>query len=259
MLVEGERSIGKTTLLDALTFSTSTASASAAHAARSPGTNLAYVPLLSGAPRRDRRRRAPDADHHRRGRAAPRHARAFISLVREHAPLALVLDEVDSADGETVAALAYLHRRTADLPVVIVAACTGRIDDLQPTLAPSGSTPLDARGARRRRALRTRRRAPAAPFDAVLDDDPEAGRRARADAPRPMPQTAGRSRTGVLLSASMIDYSPFCPDDLADVLDVDALALVEQLRELCEQRLLVPDGDGFNSATRSSARPFAAR
>src|SRR5207247_916807 len=47
---------------------------------------------------------------------------ALVDVLREHAPLALVLDDVDRADDATIAVLAYLQRRCADLPVVILAA-----------------------------------------------------------------------------------------------------------------------------------------
>jgi len=133
VLVEGERSIGKTTLLDALASRLDDVRLGRARCTVAE-SNLSYVPLLSAlrdAIGDDERltQIVVDEDAPRLGTLE-----AFASLLREHAPLALVLDEVDSADDETVAALAYLHRRTADLPVVIVAACTGRIDDLQPTL-----------------------------------------------------------------------------------------------------------------------------
>jgi len=240
VLVEGERSIGKTTLLDALTSRLDGVRLGRARCTVAEN-NLAYVPLLSAlrdAIGDDERltQIVVDEDAPRLGTLE-----AFAALIREHAPLALVLDEVDSADGETVAALAYLHRRTADLPVVIVAACTGRIDDLEPTLR----LRLDAltREELDDDALYEQTGGHPQLVRAVLDDDPEAAD-ALAQTLLARCRDCGPFAYRVLLSASIID-SPFCPDDLADVLDVDALALVEQLEELCEQRLLVPDGEGF--------------
>jgi hypothetical protein len=57
-------------------------------------------------------------------------------------------------------------------------------------------------------------------------------------------RAAGPFAYRVLLTASIMD-SPFEPEELADALDVDALALVEQLEELCALGLLAPDGNAF--------------
>jgi predicted ATPase len=54
----------------------------------------------------------------------PSEAAALESLVglwRSHAPLVLLLDDLHWADPATLAALAYLHRRSAVLPGAVIA------------------------------------------------------------------------------------------------------------------------------------------
>jgi DNA-binding SARP family transcriptional activator len=133
-VVEGEDGVGKTRLLDEL-------------AARLPGLGLGrgacselerhlpYVPLASalrealGAPAiADAGLPAlatvfpelgPSA-----GGSPPSEAAALESVVRlwqSHAPLVLLLDDLHWADPATLAALAYLHRRSAVIPGAVIA------------------------------------------------------------------------------------------------------------------------------------------
>jgi PAS domain-containing protein len=133
-VVEGEDGAGKTRLLDEL-------------AARLPGLGLGrgacselerhlpYVPLASAM--REALGAAVIADAGLPALAAvfpdlgpgpagspPSEAAALESLVglwRSHAPLVLLLDDLHWADPSTMAALAYLHRRSAVLPGAVIA------------------------------------------------------------------------------------------------------------------------------------------
>ena len=243
LLVQGEPSIGKTTLLDAVVSRLDGVRLGRARCTAAESC-LPYVPLFSAV-------RAAIGDDERltaivTDDEAPRLAllEALASLLREHAPLALVLDDLDRADEATIAAVAYLQRRCDDLPVIILAAAGAsaeRLEHLQPALH------LGLEALRRDEldddALHEQTGGHPQLVRAVLDDDPGQAE-ALATTLRARCRECGPFGYRILLTASVLD-SPFGPDDLADVLDVDPLPLVEQLEELCELRLLVPDGDRF--------------
>ena len=240
LLVEGEAAIGKSTLLDALVARLPEARVGRARCTAAE-SSLPYVPLVSAV-------RAAVGDDERltaivTDERTPllRALETLAVVLREHAPLALVLDDVDRADDATIAGLAYLRRRCAHLPVVVVAAATGSVDDLQPTL----HVRLDALSCHELDddALYEQTGGHPQLVRAVLHDD---ARLADDLASTLMARCrdAGPFAYRVLLTASVLD-SPFDAEELADALDVDALALVEQLEELCALGLLSPDGDGF--------------
>lgn len=234
LVVEGEPAIGKSTLLDALASRLEGVRLGRARCTAAENS-LPYVPLLSAV------RAAVGDDELAIDEEAPRLAtlEALATMLRDHAPLALVLDDVDRSDDATIAALSYLRRRCADLPVVILAA--GRLNDLEPTVR----LRLEAltRDELEDDALYEQTGGHPQLVRAVLDDDP--GRaEALAETLLARCRDCGPFAYRILLTASILD-SPFAPEDLADVLDVDPLALVEQLEELCDLRLLAADGDRF--------------
>jgi DNA-binding SARP family transcriptional activator len=243
LLVEGEPSIGKTTLLDAVVSRLDDVRIGHAQCTAAE-SSLPYVPLFSAvraAIGDDERLAAIVADDD-----APCVAtlEALASLLREHAPLALVLDDVDRGDEATIAALAYLQRRCDDLPVVILAAAgapTERLERLQPAL----HLRLEAlsRDELDDDALHDQTGGHPQLIRAILDDDPGCAE-ALAASLLARCRDCGPFGYRILLTASILD-SPFGPDELADVLGVDPLPLVEQLEELCDLRLLAPDGDRF--------------
>jgi DNA-binding SARP family transcriptional activator len=243
LLVEGEGSIGKTTLLDALVSRLDGARLGRAQCTAAE-SSLPYVPLVSAirsAIGDDERLTAFATDEQ-----APRLAllETLAALLREHAPLALVLDDVDRADEGTIAALAYLHRRCSDVPVVTLAASGATANGLE-QIEPALRVRLEAlrRDELHDDALFERTGGHPQLVRAVLDDDPA---RAESLAATLLARCrdCGPFAYRVLLTASILD-SPFDPDDLAEALDVDPLALVEQLEELCDENLLAPDGDRF--------------
>jgi DNA-binding SARP family transcriptional activator len=242
LLVEGEPSIGKTTLLDAVVAQLDGVRVGRARCTAAENS-LPYVPLCSAM-------RAAIGDDDRltaivTDEGAPRLAtlEALASLLREHAPLALVLDDVDRGDEATIAALAYLQRRCDDLPVVILAAACAaeHLEHLQPAL----HLRLEAltRDELDDDALHEQTGGHPQLVRAILDDNPGCAE-ALAASLLARCRDCGPFGYRVLLTASILD-SPFGPDELADVLGVDPLQLVEQLEELCDLRLLAPDGDRF--------------
>jgi DNA-binding SARP family transcriptional activator len=240
LLVEGEPSIGKTTLLDAVASRLDGVRIGRARCTAAE-SSLPYVPLVSAvrAAIGDDERLAAIGTDEESSRLTT--LEALASLLREHAPLALVLDDVDRGDDATIAALAYLHRRCDDVPVVILAASADRLESLQPALR----VRLDAltRDELGDDVLHDQTGGHPQLIRAVLDEDPSHAEALAAT-------LLGRCRDcgpfayRILLTASILD-SPFGPEDLAAALGVDPLALVEQLEELCELRLLEPDADRF--------------
>jgi DNA-binding SARP family transcriptional activator len=175
---------------------------------------------------------------------------ALIELVRAHAPMLLVLDDLHWADQATLAAIAYLQRRCAALPLAIVGAA--RTEELDPEhpfrrLAPNlvvelepltyqdlsslqipelyertGGNPAFVSAAIRQGTTRDLARALS---PAVLA-------RCRAEGPR---------AHALLLCASLLD-DPFDHEILAEIADVDASSLTEQLDHLRDRGLLAIDG-----------------
>jgi DNA-binding SARP family transcriptional activator len=240
LLVEGEAAIGKSTLLDALTARLADADIGRARCTAAE-SSLPYIPLVSAV-------RAAVGDDDRLTSIVTDETTPLLgaleklaAVVREHAPLALVLDDIDRADDATIAALAYLHRRCADLPVVVIAAAAVPVDDLEPTLR----VRLDAlsRDELEDDALFEQTGGHPQLVRAVLHDDAGLAD-SLASTLMARCRDAGPFAYRVLLTASIMD-SPFEAEELADALDVDALALVEQLEELCALGLLSPEGDAF--------------
>ena len=240
LLVEGEAAIGKSTLLDALVARLEGVPIGRARCTAAE-SRLPYVPLASAV-------RDAVGDDDRLTRAVTDERlpllgalEALVDVLREHAPLALVLDDVDRADDATIAVLAYLQRRCADLPVVILAAAAAAVEDLQPAVRVKLDTlsrdELDDDALYEQTGGHPQLVRAVLHDDARLADNLASTLLARC-------RDAGPFGYRVLLTASIMD-SPFAAEELADVLDVDPLALVEQLEELCALGLLAPDGDAF--------------
>jgi DNA-binding SARP family transcriptional activator len=240
LLGEGETAIGKSALLDAVAARLADIRVGRARCTAAE-SSLPYVPLVSAV-------RAAVGDDDRLTRIATDGRTHLLgaletlaAVLREHAPLVLVLDDIDRADDETVAALAYLRRRCADLPVVVLAAAAACVEDPRPTLR----VRLDAlsRDELDDDALFEQTGGHPQLVRAVLHDDAALADEL-ASTLMARCRAAGPFAYRVLLTASIMD-SPFEPEELADALDVDALALVEQLEELCALGLLAPDGNAF--------------
>jgi DNA-binding SARP family transcriptional activator len=178
-------------------------------------------------------------------------------IIRENAPMVLLLDDSQWADASTVAALGYLQRRLEDAAVTIVVAYNPEeliADDplqsldatqkirLEPLseedLAPLGVDNLHARtgghplfvaacvGAKSEGDAGT---LPPTLTELVIE-------RARGE---------GERAHRILLSASAI-AQPFDPETLAVLLEEDAFHLLSELERLSERNLLKVDGNGFS-------------
>jgi DNA-binding SARP family transcriptional activator len=269
LLVEGEAGVGKTRLLDELVSRLAARRVGRARAVLLE-CDLAFAPLAEAL-----RSLAPDALRDRQrypalgeivpelgpsdlpGSSATR-TLAFESLVRllsDHAPLLLVLDDLQWADASTLSALAYVLRRCSRSAVVVVGAFRGeeaesdhplrRLEarvrmELQP-LTSGELVSLGVPGLHDRtggnallvveyvRALAEGGEMPSGLREVIL----ERSRGAGAEAHR------------VLVVASILGRS-FDPEVLTRILDASAADVTERLETLCARRLLAPSGDRFD-------------
>jgi DNA-binding SARP family transcriptional activator len=265
LLVEGEAGVGKTRLLDEL--ATRSVGARVGRASCSPlERRLAYVPLaaalrdaLTGvelaAPSRPALGQIlPElSSAASRASAEVEALEALAELVSEHAPLLLVIDDLQWADPGTLAAISYLQRRCADTGVALVTAarteetphdhCVRRLNpdttiQLEPLtpneLAPLGIPDLhESTGGNPRFVNEALSNGAPADVSAPLADALLA--QCRAEGP-----WAYR-----LLIAAAVFEQPFEPQPLAALLRVDPTELIEEIERLCERRILRVDGFRF--------------
>ena len=178
---------------------------------------------------------------------------ALVSLLAEHAPIVLLLDDLHYADARTVAALGYLRRRGVGLAGAIVT--TSRHFSPSPGRPPHR---LEADARIQLEALSTGDLAPLGIPDLhdTTGGDPRLVEEALANghAARPSEtlteallaqcRAEGDWAYRVLVASSVLEQ-PFEPEPLADLLGVDAAELVETLEQLCERRILRVDGFRF--------------
>jgi predicted ATPase len=178
---------------------------------------------------------------------------ALVALVSEHAPLVLLLDDLQWSDPHTLAALGYLRRRGASLPVALVttSAITAaspehvrgrlkpdtvvRLEALSPDeLAPLGMPELhESTGGNPRFVT-----------EALANGRHGAPSRTLTEALLAQCRAEGDDAYRVLVAAAVLEQ-PFEPEPLADLLGADAAELTEELERLCEQRILRIDGFRF--------------
>jgi DNA-binding SARP family transcriptional activator len=266
LLIEAEAGLGKTRLLDEL--ATILADVRVGRASCSElERHLPYVPLAAAL--RDALTRTELSGQHR---AALRKImpelkppdppadfaeidvlEALVGVLADHAPLVLVLDDLQWADPATVTALSYLQRRGAAIPVAMVTAV--RIED-----APPGHL---ARGLRPDTTVRLNplTAAELAPL-AIPDLHESTGGNPRfvaetvtscshGELPATLAEmllarcrSEGAASYRALLAASTL-AQPFAPEPLAALLRADPAELTEELERLCERRILRVDGPRF--------------
>jgi DNA-binding SARP family transcriptional activator len=264
LLIEGEAGVGKTRLLEEL--ATSLAGVRVGRASCSElERHLPYVPLATAL------REAfagLELDAERRpalGQILPELAlgeqdifpelealEAIAELIVAHAPLVLLLDDLQWADQETIAALSYLRRRCTGTAAVLVGATRTeetppdhpvrrlrastlvRLEPLTPTeLAPLGVPTLhESTGG-----------IPRFVAEVVTNGDGELSP-TLAEALVAQCRAQGPWAYRVLVVASALEQ-PFEPEPLADLLQRDATQLTEELERLCERRILRVDGYRF--------------
>jgi len=178
---------------------------------------------------------------------------ALVALVVEHAPLVLVIDDLESADPSTLAALGYMQRRCTGVPTMLLGAVRAGatftnqpLRRLQPDellrleplssidLAPLGIPDLhESTGGNPRFVA-----------EKVSNGNRPALSPTLSDALLGQCRAAGAQAYRVLLAACLLEQ-PFDPETLAVLLHLDATELVEELERLCEHRILRVDGFHF--------------
>ena len=261
--IEGERGLGKTRLLDELA-----STLVGVRVGRASGSeleqHLPYVPLatalreaLTGVELDSERlpalrRILPElalADPHEFAEVDV--LETLVALVADHAPLVLLIDDIEWADASTLAALRYLQDRRAGLAAAVVTAAGDtelqhpvrrlhadtrvRLAPLSPAeLAPLGIPDLhESTGGNPRFVNEVVANGASLEFSTQLAEMLLAQCRAE-----------GPWSYRVLLAASVLEQ-PFDPEPLAALVRVDEVELIEELERLCEHRLLRVDGVGF--------------
>jgi DNA-binding SARP family transcriptional activator len=194
------------------------------------------------------------------GLAAPPHTfdeievlEALVWHLSEHAPLVLLLDDVHLADHHTLAALGYLRRRAAFPGAIVTTA--------RPTGESPGRPPHRLNADTRLQLEPLSRDDLAAVGIADLHEATGGDPRLVAEALKsggvaiPSPtltdallaqcRAEGDWAHRVLIAACVLEQ-PFGPQPVADLLEVDAAGLVEELERLCERRILRIDGLHFS-------------
>jgi DNA-binding SARP family transcriptional activator len=266
LLLEGEAGLGKTRLLDELATSLAGVRVGRAHCSELE-RHLPYVPLAAAL-----REALAGADLNERHRPALRRVlpelafggppgeltevdalEALAEVIAEHAPLVLLIDDLQWADPATIAALSYLQHRGAGVPAALVIAVrTGQAPPDHPVrrLQPDAQVRLEP--------LTATELAPLAMPDlhASTGGNPRLVTAAIADGGQRKPsatlaeailahcRAAGAWAYRVLVAASVLEQ-PFQPEPLAALLQVDAAELTEELERLCERRILRVAGFGF--------------
>ena len=178
---------------------------------------------------------------------------ALVQVLAQNAPVVLMLDDLQSADPATVAALDYVQERSAGVPgafvttVRTVLAPPGHpIRRLRPTttvrlcpLTAEDLAPLGIPG-----LYETTGGNPRFVADAIANGKSLELSSSLAETLLAQLRAEGRTAYRTLLTASLLDQ-PFEPETLAEMLDVDASKLTEELERLCELRILRVDGLRF--------------
>jgi DNA-binding SARP family transcriptional activator len=264
--VEGEAGLGKSRLLDELTRRLSGARIGRASCSQLE-QHLPFVPIAAALRQAfdDTEldvRRAPALGQILPELASDMPSRRFdevevlealVSVVAEHGPIVLVLDDLHWADASTLAALAYLRRRGAGLGLAVVTAALppeqtsenslgGLAPDsiirLEP-LTPAEVTPLGIADLHE-----TTGGHPGVIADVVSNGQPASPSRTLAEALLNQCRAEGRQAFRILAAASVLDQ-PFDPEELAELLTTDPTELTEELERLCERRILRIDGLRF--------------
>jgi DNA-binding SARP family transcriptional activator len=197
---------------------------------------------------------------------------ALAAFLAKHAPLVLLIDDLHLADGETIAALAYLRRRGGATPVAIVTTRdVGNWGDLLGRLGPDLTVRLDPLTEDELAPLRmpglheSTGGNPRFVTEALANGQPTGPSTTLVEALLAQCRAEGPRAFRVLTSAA-VSEQPFAPDRLAEILDTDPTTLTLELERLCERRILRVDGPGFRfryelvrQALRESVSPARRR
>jgi DNA-binding SARP family transcriptional activator len=265
LMIEGESGLGKTRLLDELSVSligTPIGRASCSQLAQ----HLPYVPLAAAL--RDAlgdtdldspRLRALGAilpeltlDHALRPYAELEALEALVTLIDDHGPLVLLIDDLQWAEPATLTALQYLQHRCAGPAAVVGTVRAGAttadhpLSGLQPdllvTLEPLTATDLAPLGLPDLHRMTGGN--PRFVSDAVACGNQPELSATLASTLLDQCRAEGAEAYRILAAASALEQ-PFEPELLAALVPVNTTELVEELERLCERRILRVDGFRF--------------
>ena len=197
---------------------------------------------------------------------------ALAALVAKHAPLVLLIDDLHLADGETIAALAYLRRRgSAIAGAIVTTRDVGDWGDLRRRLPSDTAVRLEPLSEDDLAPLRVPNLYeatgghPRFVIEALASGRPDGPSTSLTQALLAQCSAEGPRAFRVLTSAALMEQ-PFAPEPLADILDADPTSLTEELERLCGRRILRVDGLGFRfryelvrQALRESVSPARRR
>jgi DNA-binding SARP family transcriptional activator len=178
---------------------------------------------------------------------------AIVEVVRQHAPLVLILDDLHLADASTIAALEYLRRRLAQHPVMVLATVRG--EDAPPDhpvrrlaatetirlepLTEDELTPLGMSDVYERTGGH-----PGLVADLIASGSRLDLRRSLSELLIARCRAEGAVAYRAVLTAATLPQ-PFEPEVLAALLEADPIELTERLEQLCDRRILRVDGLRF--------------
>jgi DNA-binding SARP family transcriptional activator len=176
---------------------------------------------------------------------------ALVALLTERSPIALLIDDLQWADGATLAAISYLRGRAESTALLMITTTTPNSTDTpQPYPEPDVLIRLDP--------LTEDDVAPIGPphlyestggnprfiAEQLGRNRPSERSRSLTDALIAQCRAEGESSYRILAAASVME-APFRPERLGVLLEIDAARLIEELERLCQRRILRVDGIGF--------------
>ena len=175
---------------------------------------------------------------------------ALVSLLAEHGPMVLLIDDLHRSDAQTIAALGYLRRRHASLGgamVITVRSGDAPADHPLHLLEPDEIVRLEPLSAEDLAPLgrpdlhKATGGNPRFVAEALAGGRPSRPSPTLSEALLAQVRAEGPWGYRVLMTASVLDQ-PFDPEPLAELLATDAAELTEELERLCERRILRIDG-----------------